>query len=118
MPNYLGAAKRFSAELRESTGTLVDPTVVKFIFLSPSGTTTTYTYDSTNYTIQVPDSPLETNPLGELPGVVKESGIGRYSIIFTPSEIGKWYWGVVTSGSHDAVEQQELVVIASQIYAP
>lgn len=93
----IGDQPRFSAEFRVS-GTLTDPTSVKFKYLSPSGTETTLTY-------------------GVDAALVRVSA-GNYYVDLTLTEAGLWTLRWTSSGTCTSADEFEVEVNKSAFASP
>lgn len=85
-----GDLARCSAAFRNDAGALIDPTAVTFVFTTPAGVTTTYTYGV--------DSQL-----------VKDS-TGNYHVDLSASARGLWLYRWVSTGTGQAAENGQFVV--------
>ena len=66
-----------------STGTAVDPTTVYAVYINPSGSTTSYTYGSTD-------------------GVVVKSTVGTYYADINSTGPGDYYYRIYSTGTGQA----------------
>lgn len=85
-----GDLVRVSGMFADSAGVATDPTVVKFSFTNPAGTTTTYTY------------PTDVQ-------LVKDS-TGNYHVDIDASSSGTWLYRFYSTGTGQAAAEGEFFV--------
>lgn len=90
----VGDLVRLTGTLETADGTNVDPTTVVCKVKKPSGTVTTYTYNSDPFPVK--------------------SETGVYYVDVTTDEAGEWWYRFVSTGTGQAADEQRFYVRESQ----
>lgn len=91
----IGDRRKLSAEIRDETGQLADPTTLVFLMYEPDKTLTEYTYGTDNEVVQ--------------------DSTGKYHVYWDATKPGKHWWRYEASGNIGVAEETSFTVRKSKL---